>query len=383
MTDYLNGYLASIPKSEYDKIVTFLKDNIAEKLGMPEERFQTLLSRITTDKASVVSERVVSSIEKPSDTYNDFFSKVYIDLSYLFKVINLLYNAVEGYSDLSASYFSDIKGEIDKLQIMTEGLLAKENYSSNSTVRTETFGNTEYFETLDDSTGYLFCDRDGSPLNAVGIVHNDTDSMITLGVVRSEDLLHGSDGKPKGRISLSDYRGVPVKTYSGPENAVDNSPSSYWDCSTVSPEPIMIGMSPFEGGGAYVKFKVLLPAVCDVTEVSITPYCIYPVEICDILVGDTRILYTPETTGDTATFRTPKVSSDEVTVIMRQKNYIHSTEVSNAKKEEAEELWIRLFDKGKRPERNEFAEYEKYSSLKEKEMDIWNKEYIRRREAGK
>lgn len=388
MNNYLKGYLASIPKSEYDGMINFLKDNITDKLSISKEQFELLLDQIIQDRQPATSQRDARSSEKPSDTYNDFFGNVYIDLSCLFKVVNLLYNAIDGYTNLSSSYLSDIKGEIDKLEVLVKELQAREEYSSNAIVVTETFKNTEYFEAYNDSTSYLFCDRSGEPLSVVDLVHNNTDDMIVLNVSKDVDLLHGKDGKPMGKLDVVDYRGVPVSTYATTSNAIDNSTMSYWDCSVFSDEPISVAMNGLEAGGAYIKFRIRLPAIYEITEIAITPYCIYPVEVCDIQVGGTSIMSTTETSTDTITVRTAKVASDEVVVVLRQKNYTHATDITNAKKEEAEELWNRLLDKPKEsyvseePRKTETDIYNHYMSRKENEVTIWNEDLIKQKEIG-
>jgi hypothetical protein len=386
MNNYLIGYLASIPKSEFNNMVSYLKDNITDKLNMSEQEFSNLLNQIIDNKTPATTSRAPRLDEKPSDTYNDFFSSTYIDLNYIFKVVNLLYGAVDGYANLSASYLTDIKSEVDKLEVMIGELEARKEYSSNAAIVTETFKNTEYFEDYNDSTSQLFCDRGGEPLPVVNLVHNNTSNMAILNTVIDKDLLHGSDGKPRGKIEVLDYRGVPIDTYATTSNAIDNSAMSFWDASVLSEEPINIGFDSFDAGGAYIKFRINLPAVYEITEVAITPYCIYPVELCDVLVGDTSILNGKQSSVDTIVTRSVKVASDEITMILRQKNHTHSTETTNEKEDEARSLWNRVLNKAsesyttdeKLTTDDELYEY--FSSCREKEITAWNEDVIKQRE---
>lgn len=389
MNKYLKGYLASIPRSEYESMIRFLKDNITDKLSLSEEQFQLILSQITEEHQPATEGRQAQYDEKPSDTYNDFFGNVYIDLNYLFKIIDLLYNAVDGFASLSSSYLSDIKAEIDKLEIMVKEIEAKESYGSNSVVVTETFKDTEMFEKYNDSTSYLFCDRNGEILPVVDIVHYDTSDYIMLKATKDIDLIHASDGRPLGKIDIVDYRGVPTATYSIAENAIDNSPASFWDCSVISDEPIDIPMDSFEAGGAYIKFKVMLPAVYEITEIALTPYCIHPIEVCSIKIGDTPVLTIPEISADTISVRSAKVASDEITFVLRQKNYTFTTEITNEKIDEAVELWNRVLNKTKQvyvdidsniSTENELYRY--YMDKKEKQVNMWNENIIKDREIG-
>lgn len=385
MNNYLRGYLASIPQSEYTNLINFIRDNLLDKVNISQEQFELLLNQIVQDRQPATTETKVNYNDKPSDTYSTFFSKVYIDLNYLFRVINMLYNAIDGYANLSASYLSDIKGEIDRLEVSIRELQAKEEYSDNAIVVTETFKNTENFESYNDATSYLFCDRNGAKLNTVKLLHNNTSSMITLGVQVDVDLLHDIDGKPKGKLDVMDYRGVPVETYATKQSAIDNSMASYWDSSVISDEPINVAMDDFEVGGAYIKFKIRLPVTHNITEIALTPYCIHPVEVCDIMVGDKSILPVSKSSVDTIVINTTQIVSDEITVVLRQTNYIYADVKTNVKMDEAEGLWNTYFGKTKdvyieEPSRRVPTEediYLKYMVEKEKEITIWNEEYIR------
>lgn len=389
MNKYLEGYLSSIPESEIRNIKNFLKQYAVEKLNLPESEFQQILDILLKEKVPATTVVNIDENEKPKNTYNKFFSKVSIDLVYLFKIIELLYEALESYTYLSSSYFSDIKNELDKLKIKIDNTRAKIEYDANTIIITENFNNTSSFEEYNPSTMYLFVDRDGVELEPADLIVNNDSTMISLSTAESKDLLHKENGKPIGAIEILDFRGVPKDTYFGPEYAIDNSEVTYWDCSILSKIPIKAPIDNLEPNGAYMKFKIILPKVHEITEISITPYCIYPVEVSKILIGNKDILSDISnpinSSVNTMTFNFPPVIADEITFIIRQKNYTEECFIANEKIEEAEELWndildIKKFSYINTPQDNEYKDnekYVKYMSRKAKEIELWNESYLK------
>lgn len=393
MNKYLEGYLSSIPTSEYANIIEFLQKYASKKLNISEEQFQILINSLTQDKQPTIKRIETKPDERPKDTYNQFFSGASIDLLYLFKVIDSLYSGLDSYSYLSSSYFSDIKTELDKLESKIKDSKSKREYSSNTIIVTENFKTTKSFEDYNNSTEYLFTDRDGSPLVPVDIVHNNTDDMISLAVKKEIDLLHNTDGKTTGKIEVLDFRGVPADTYSGSKYAIDSSDNSYWDCTTYSVAPIDVLMDDLEAGGAYIKFKLMLSKANRISEISLSPFCAHPVDICKIIIDGQDIISNisnPISTSiETMTFNFEPMSADEIDIVIRQKNYIYDIVTTNAKRDEANELWNAISNMKKESFINEpispleYKEeniYNKYMQTKEKEISLWNKNYIKEKE---
>ena len=254
---------------------------------------------------------------------------------------------------------------------------------------TENFDNTSSFEEYNSSTVYLFTDRDGVELEPVDLIVNNDNTMIALNTVEIKDLLHKENGKPIGAIEILDFRGVPKDTYFGPEYAIDNSEVTYWDCSVLSKIPIKAPIDDLEANGAYMKFKIILPKVHEISEISITPYCIYPIEISKILIGDKDVLADISnpinSSVNTITFNFPPAISDEIIFIIRQKNYTEECFTANEKLEEAEELWndalnIEKFSYIDTSQDNKYKDnekYIKYINKKAKEIELWNQNYLK------
>ena len=389
LKSYLQGYLASIPQIEYSNIISFLEKHMTTKLNLSEEEFKDIIKSLTENKTPATQRTLAYSDERPKDTYNRFFSNVSIDLVYLFKVINALNAALDSYSYLSSSYLADIKSELDKLEAKIIELKTKREYDNNTIVVSETFRNTESFESYNSTTSYLFADRNGSQLELVDMVHKNTDDMITLKAKETVDMLHNANGKTIGIISVLDYRGVPIDTYSTKEKAIDNSETSYWDCTVISDNPISTTLDDYEEGGAYIKFSIKLAKTSRVSEISISPFCIYPVEISDIIIEGKSVINqnSNNVSTETMTFNFHPITTDEVIIVMRQRNYVQDLVTTNDKIDEAIELLNLANDRTiesfvtSKADVSEYKDdnvYLKYANKKEQEIAEWNSRFIRR-----
>lgn len=390
MNTYLNGYLASIPKSERDKILYFLEKHMTDKLNINEEEFKLLMNQL--ENMQEITSKMVKAKqdEKPVNTYNQIYKNVYFDLVYLFKLVDALSSAIESYGYLSESYLSDIQSELNKLESRIIELKSKRENDNNTIVITETFKDTESFEKPDPENLYLFVDRNGQQLPLVDMVHNNTHDMIALKVNNSEDLLHNKEGKTIASIEVLDFRGIPSDTYCLSKDAIDNSETTYWDCTTITGEPINIPMDELEAGGAYIKFKIRLAKAQKISEIAISPYCVYPVEIAKIIINNediiNKISNPNNSSTETMTFGIEPISADEITIVLRQKNYIYEVLSSNKKNDEAQELLNRVLNIKKESyiENKDPASvypdeelYNIYSSKYEKEITSWNNKFMR------
>jgi hypothetical protein len=378
MDKYLEGYLSSIPPSEYENIIEFIARYAQTNLKMSEEEFNEVLDTLVRDKLPTTDSSLLDTGERPKDTYNRFFKKASIDILYLFKIIDSLYDAVESYSYLSSSYFSDVKSELDKLQSKIDEFKTKNIYTTNTVVSSEDFKTNKSFEDFNESTHHLFTDRDGSILKPMTIVNNNTDSMITISEKYSKNLVQDINGKTTVKIDVLDYRGLPLEVDKNWEEAVDSSEFTYWDLTVNSKKPINSPMEEYEKGGAYIKFKVQLPNMTSISEVAITPFCSYPVEVVGIIIGKDNIVGEFEnqtrSSTDTITFNFKPRKSDELIVVLRQKNYTYGPLTKNTKKKEAEDLWeIAQFREDMDPDQI----YKKYMTMKAKEVEEWNERFIR------
>lgn len=388
MDKYLEGYLSSIPQSEYENIIDFLKRYAKENIGMTEEKFEAILEEIVHRREPSTQNSDIYKDERPKDTYNRFFGTMSIDLIYLFKIINSLYKSSESYSQLSSSYFSDIKYELDKLNLRVEELKAKNIYDQNTIVVSENFKTTENMEDYNQDTSHLFKDRFGQNLPPVSVVHNNTDDMLQLPISNKEDLLYNENGKAKAKIKVLDYRGVPDDNYALPIEAIDYSDNTYWDLTTKSKRPIDIPMDNLESGGAYTKFKIILSKISRISEISITPYGPYPLEVSSVKINDIDVVDTMEnpinSSTETITFNFEPIVADEIIVVIRQRNYTYDLHIENEKVKEAERLWNMVSEENIQSYYNPYDTkytdnhvFKEYISQKKKEMDIWNTNIIK------
>jgi hypothetical protein len=317
----------------------FMEKHLSKSLYLDEESMKEILESIRNEKSPATKAVTTRPDERPKDTYNRFFRDVSIDANYLYKVLNSLHSALQSHSHLSSSYLSDIKSELDKLELNIKELKSKKQYQANTVVVSESFKTAASFE---DPTKFEYLDRDGTKVEMADISHRNTEDMLILQTVRYKDVLHNKNGKTIGKIKVLDYRGVPLDTINIPEHAIDGSDSSYWDCTVISKDQLKM---PFDGhldGGAYMKFSITLANTSDVSEISITPFSIYPIEVIDIIIEDRSVLSSvinaKASSVNTMTFNFSSISTDKVTIIIRQPNYTKGPLVSNEKIDEGLEL---------------------------------------------
>lgn len=390
MNSYLYGYLSSIPQSEYRNILDFLQRHMSSALSLSESEIRAIVDAIENDKEPATSKTEVLKDERPKDTYNRFFKNASIDISYLYKVINSLENALQSYSYLSSSYLSDLKSELDKLETKIVELKAKKEYQNNTIVVSESFKTTESFEPYSTDNSYLFLDRDGSVLETADIVHRSTEDMLVLKTVKSVDALHNRNGKTIGIIEVLDYRGLPVDTYNSKDRAIDGSDMTYWDFSTISKDHITTPFDDYPPGGAYMKFAIKLAKTSMVSEISISPFSVHPVEVADIIINGesviSSIINKDTVSINTMTFNFHPVATDEIVVVLRQINYIHGPVKDNEKISEAEELLLLATNRKvesyvtediRATDYKDDNVYVKYGTKHEREIAKWNESFLK------
>jgi hypothetical protein len=89
---------------------------------------------------------------------------------------------------------------------------------------------------------------------------------------------------------------------------------------------------------------------------------------------------------DTMTFNIKPVTADEITIVLRQKDYIYDTVISNDKLDEVQELWNMALGLAKESYINDTVDvsryadnnvYQRYIDAKEDEITTWNENFIR------
>lgn len=107
-----------------------------------------------------------------------------------------------------------------------------------------------------------------------------------------------------------------------------------------------------EPGGAYVKFTVTLNQPSPVSEITISPFAPYPLEIASLQYEEDietfhpkkELLLTGQKTSSeqSMTFSFSPITAKRLTIIMRQKNYTKNTYLIRGKDVENKDLWGKI-----------------------------------------
>jgi hypothetical protein len=107
-----------------------------------------------------------------------------------------------------------------------------------------------------------------------------------------------------------------------------------------------------EPGGAYVKFTVTLNQPSPVSQITVSPFAPYPLEIVSIQYEEDIETFHPKkelilkdkktSSSQSMTFSFSPITAKRFTIIMRQKNYTKNTYLVRGKEVENKELWDKI-----------------------------------------
>lgn len=353
MNSYLYGYLASVPEYDYNRLIGYLSEVIATAL--PEIDLEATLQTIISQGQALSRAKTFSAQERAQDSYNRVMARAGIDAIYLYKVVDLLYAALNNYSDLSTAYIDEINLEIDKIDSVLREMQLRETFTGNIRVFSEEFRNKSRIASPLTNAG-LYLDRNGSalPLADISLMH------MTLPSAESDiDLLHGAEGDSRALVRIADYCGMPVQT--DPRAAIDTSPYTYWDTTVYAREPIRTHTDR-PVNGAMIRFNVYLPKIYEVSNIELTPFAIHPV---DVRVTINSVTSNYNNVRDKLYVYQDKVATDMITIELVQENYERRVVEFNPKLEEAQMLWDNKT-------KNNYAEYAlTYGSESDRVANAW------------
>jgi hypothetical protein len=141
-----------------------------------------------------------------------------------------------------------------------------------------------------------------------------------------------------------------------------------------------------QSGGAIMKFKIHLAKIKPISEISINPFCTFPMEVISIKINNYEVIGDRKQTNasvDTMTFNFNEVNTDSIEITIRQKSYTYISEEKNDKYIMAESLFREALGETYFSYINSSATYK---DLFEQEMSIditeWNKQCIITAEDG-
>jgi hypothetical protein len=351
MKNYLEGYLDILPQVQRNKIQEIIKTNggtTGESIS--ESEFTEIIRRIAEDHEQQ-TEFVQQGERVSSRFYNQFFGNFQMDLGVMFAEADLVERALSSYERLYDGTLSSLDSEVKALRERISSLRLVAEGEDGLIVKSFDFTNTTDMETDRAQYPYLFKDRDGSEIPTATIQKNNDKSYLCLSKTADNDRVHDSSGRAVATFLRTDQRGMPETQSSYPvANAIDDSKDSYWGEIVLTDEPLNVGMGDVEAGGALVKFTMTLLRPEIVSEISITPFTTYPMEIVSIGYEEDVETYhpikglvtEPKESVQTMVFQFPSIIAKRFTFVIRQKNYTKNTYLVREKEISKSDLWDKI-----------------------------------------
>lgn len=317
---------------------------------MTEREFAQLISRIMEDHEQLTE--VVPQTERvSSQSYNQFFGNVQVDLDLMFAETDLVERALSSYERLYDGIIADLSNEIKALQERINNLRLVAEGEKGLVVKSFDFTSSAEMETDRTQYAHLFRDRDGSQISDVEVQKNSEASYLSLKMVSGKDRIRDESGKIIADLQIIDHRGIPVTQNNYPiANAIDDSRDSYWGEVVLTDEPIESAMDGFPAGGAMVKFTVTFTRPEIVSEITLSPFTTYPLEIVSIKYEeDIESYHQPKElvaqkteSTQTMTVQFPSIVARRFTFILRQKNNVRNRYLVLQEDISKADLWNKL-----------------------------------------
>lgn len=352
MKNYLEGYLDVLPQGQQSKIEDVLKATRSsmESGYVTEAEFKELVRQIAEDHKQLTES--MPQVELLDDAlYNSFFGKVETDVNVMFAESRLIERALSSYDRLYDGILSDLSKEIKSLREKINSLRLVAEGEDGLIVKTFDFTNNAAAETDRVKYAHLFKDRDGSDIADAVIERVGDQSYLSLGKDKNKDHLRDTSGNSTAILAKVDFRGMPIEQTAYPiGNAIDNSTDSYWGEVVLVDELVNVGMDHVPPGGALVKFTVTLARPEVVSEITLSPFTNYPVEIASIRYEeDIETYHVPKElvkkameSTETMIIQFPSVLAKRFTIILRQKNHVKNTYLVRETSVAKNELWEKL-----------------------------------------
>jgi hypothetical protein len=284
MQNYLSGYLSVLPLIQRKRIIELLSKNKDYKYGVvSNSEFNALMEQITNNHRQT-SEYIAQNEQLDSSRYNEYFGKVYTDLYFMFNEINLIDRAASNYHSLASAELSNLGKEVVDLNVQVENFKLVASGEDGLVVRTENFYDSIFEEDPEGVYADLFCDRDGTTLPRASIILNNKKKVLSLSTKAVIDKVHNDSGLLNVSIQLLDQRGQGCDITDNDINkALDGSDATYWLQIIDADDEINMQMYGVPGPGAMGKLAVTFNSPTMISEISLTPFGIYPLEIAAIL----------------------------------------------------------------------------------------------------
>ncbi len=371
MSNYLNEFLLTLPQTQREKLMELLELKQREGYIKSETEFKMEVERLlkTLDKQNgqpIFKARPQSEKTNSAD-YNANLEEISFDLNTLFSASNQVDNLLNDNQRLSRSLLADIRKKIYALDSEVERQKLIMNNSDGFVEGVhEQMRAAQYTESNEDNLLILQKDRFGQYLNSKYKAEILSGSL-QLSSYESADQLKNPYGRKLSTIQVLNRTGSVATNTSNPvDNAIDGSQETYWAEIILADDVIKQDISnlwtndykDYGTDGAICEIEISLNGITTVSEITLDPYCSYPLEIVAIhgyestdQGGSSYKLVTPnheniyqrsQKAVGQMTFQFPSVDVSKLRILIRQENYIKENYLVNVDQQNNTELWNKI-----------------------------------------
>jgi hypothetical protein len=363
--NYIESFMATLPEFQRIKITQMLDEQRASGKIKSESEYrrelEKLISQLDTKKSTPMMQVRPQSGQTNSKDYNKTFEEIGIDLTALFMQSDKLDKILSKHQQLNSSIVRNIRQTIKAMNDEVDRYMML-------------LGNSEgfvqsVFETFRDASNMerdmsFYTDRLNDEVipNEFVAVIDTVSETLHLPAAHTHDCLISPNGSQLARISIlrqpgSGLIGVANKK-NDINNAIDNDPETFWGEVILSDGEITIDFSDFGiDHGAFCEFEIVFDSLSVVSEIAISPFTEFPLDIVSIRAYETldedsimhEILKPSETISieEPYTLQFPAIEVRRIVMVINQRHYRKNTYLIKSSERNNIEMWQRIVDKEK------------------------------------
>jgi len=368
---FLNDFLLTLPEAQRKKLAELLEGKQKQGIIKSQTELQAEMERLIKDLDRRNGEPTFQarhqSNQTNSESHNANMSEIEFDLMTLFEVSDQIDRLMADNQQLSRSMLAEIQKKIDVLDARIEQhKLVMSNTDGFTSGIYEQMKSPQYTETDENTLLLLRKDRYGNSLPS-DYQAEIVSGSLQLSAIQTVDQLKNPYGTKLARIKVKNRLGkVATNQKHKIEYAIDGSQDTFWAEVILADEPLTHNINEIwshdyksvPGDGAICEIEITLNGVTPVSEITIDPYCSYPMEVVAIhgyetteYGGRVYTLASPnhenpnqrsKKSVDQIVFQFPAVEISKIRMLIRQENYVREHFLVNADETNNMELWDKI-----------------------------------------
>jgi hypothetical protein len=371
MGKFLDGFLLTMPEAQRKKLMDLLESKQMQGIIKSQTELAAELERLVKEldrrQGKPTFQPRHQSEQTSSADYNANMEEIEFDLLTLFEVSSQLDRLSDDNQQLTRSTLADIQKKIAVLDSRLERhKLVMSNTDGFVSGVHEQFKAPQYTETSEEILLLLRKERHGNYLSAEYQAEIVSD-RLQLSSTQTIDQLKNPYGAKLAKIEVKNRTGmIATNPKYTADYAIDGSMESFWAEVVLADAPLehdidAIWEHDFKNTpnyGALCEVEITLNGVTPVSEITIDPYCTYPMQIVSIRgyessVHDGKVyeLVSPnhesphqrsKNSVTAMSFQFPSVDISKIRMLIRQENYVKENYIVNTDETAQAELWEKL-----------------------------------------